>query len=246
MEKQFITSSLTKARDACSRETAQEAAQTLQHAPPQDVLQWGVEQFGKSLTLACSFGLEDVVLVDLLHRIDPGIDIFYLDTGLLFEETHQTRERLSERYGKAFIRVIPDLTLREQEAIHGEALWKRDAHACCTIRKVEPLRRFLKDYQAWCTGIRREQAPTRAHAQAVEWDAQFQMVKINPLVGWTMEEVWDYVHQHNVPYNPMHKRMYPSIGCIPCTNPVRPGEDSRSGRWPGQSKTECGLHLKTE
>ncbi|MDR6227395.1 phosphoadenylyl-sulfate reductase [Desmospora profundinema] len=243
MEKQFWTSSIpTETREGADREAVQEAVQTLRYASPQEVLYWSVERFGKSMTLACSFGLEDVVLVDMLHQIDPQIDVFYLDTGLLFRETHQTRERLTKRYGKSFIRVSPNLSLNEQEAIHGEALWKRDPHACCAIRKVEPLGRFLSDYRVWCTGIRREQSPTRAHAEMVEWDSLFHMAKLNPLARWTMDDVWDYVRKNGVPFNPMHERWFPSIGCIPCTKQVEPGEDGRAGRWPGLAKTECGLH----
>ncbi|WP_107727746.1 phosphoadenylyl-sulfate reductase [Desmospora activa] len=232
----------TEVAEVSDQEAVKEAAQALRRSSPQEVLQWGVGRFGNSFTLACSFGLEDVVLVDMLFQLNPEIEIFYLDTDLLFAETHQTRERLSKRYGKHFIRVVPELSLKEQEEDYGETLWKRDPHTCCAIRKVEPLRRFLSDYRAWCTGIRREQSPTRSQAETVEWDEIFQMAKLNPLAHWTIEEVWDYVHKNRVPFNPMHEQMYPSIGCIPCTQQVRPGEDSRAGRWRGMSRTECGLH----
>lgn len=224
------------------REVVKEAAQALRYASPQEVLRWGVGQFGKSLTLACSFGLEDVALVDMLFQLDSKVDIFYLDTGLLFPETHRTRERLTERYGKHFIRVLPELSLDEQEEAYGEALWERDAHTCCTLRKVKPLRRFLGRYRSWCTGIRREQSLTRSRVETVEWDGIFHMAKLNPLAHWTTGDVWDYIRKNDIPHNPMHERMYPSIGCIPCTHPVRSGEDSRAGRWRGNSKTECGLH----
>lgn len=213
---------------------------------PWEVLRWGAEKFGKSMVLACSFGYEDVALVHMLHRVAPETDIFYLDTDLLFPETYETRDRLAKALDKTFIRVRPEYSLEEQAKLWGEELWKRDANACCGIRKVNPLRRFLKGYSAWCTGIRREQSPTRAHTEVVEWDYQFGLLKLNPLAYWSAKEVWAYIREHNIPYNPMHDRRYPSIGCVPCTRQVQPGEDSRAGRWSGMDKTECGLHPSGE
>jgi phosphoadenosine phosphosulfate reductase len=227
------------------REALQKAAEDLRDAHPSEILAWGVRQFGtRSIALACSFGVEDVALVDMLHRIDPDVDVFYLDTDLLFPETYQTRDRLAERYGKRFIRISPELTLEQQAEGWGERLWERDPNLCCRLRKVEPLTKVLAGYSAWITGIRREQSPTRAHAEVVEWDESFGLVKLNPLAYWTHEQVWDYVWEKKVPYNPLHDRQYPSIGCAPCTRPVKPGEDVRAGRWPGFEKTECGLHVK--
>ncbi|WP_420894169.1 phosphoadenylyl-sulfate reductase [Staphylospora marina] len=223
------------------------AAETLRRAHPSDILEWGLRTFGqKGIALACSFGVEDVALVDMLHRLDPEVDVFYLDTDLLFPETLETRDRLSERYGKRFIRISPSLTLEEQAQKYGEKLWEKDPNLCCRLRKVEPLARVLTGYRAWITGIRREQSPTRARAEVVEWDEVFGLVKVNPLAFWTTKQVWAYVVENRVPYNPMHDRDYPSIGCMPCTRQVKPGEDPRAGRWPGKAKTECGLHVKPE
>lgn len=209
-----------------------------------DILEWAVQKFGSKLTLACSFGAEDVVLVDALQRVTNGhtVDIFYLDTHLHFPETYETRDRLEERYGITFKQVTPDLTLAEQEASYGPQLWKKDPNQCCYLRKVQPLERTLSSYAAWVTGIRREQSSTRRLARVVEWDDQFKLTKINPLVHWSHEDVWHYIRERDVPYNVLHDEQYPSIGCAPCTRPVGEGADARSGRWFGFEKTECGLH----
>ncbi|HBZ83833.1 MULTISPECIES: phosphoadenylyl-sulfate reductase [Brevibacillus] len=209
---------------------------------PQDVLVLAVENFAGNLVLASSFGAEDVVLIDMLHKLAPTIPVFYLDTNKHFAETYETRDKLQERYQTKFIQVLPQMTLAEQEEKHGAKLWETDPNLCCQIRKVEPLQRVLSGYDAWITGIRRDQAPTRAHAKKVEWDDKFNLVKFNPLADWTMDQVWEYIHANQVPYNPLHDRHYPSIGCSVCTRPVLPGQDPRAGRWAGFDKTECGLH----
>ncbi len=209
---------------------------------PQDVLVLAVENFAGNLVLASSFGAEDVVLIDMLHKLAPTIPVFYLDTNKHFAETYETRDKLQERYQTKFIQVLPQMTLAEQEEKHGEKLWETDPNLCCQIRKVEPLQRVLSGYDAWITGIRRDQAPTRAHAKKVEWDDKFNLVKFNPLADWTMDQVWEYIHANQVPYNPLHDRHYPSIGCSVCTRPVLPGQDPRAGRWACFDKTECGLH----
>lgn len=219
-------------------------AQHLSNANLTQILEWAIRKFGEKLTLACSFGAEDVVLVDALQRIPGGkkVDIFYLDTDLHFPETYETRDRLEERYGIRFKRVTPDLTLDEQQASYGPALWRKDPNRCCYLRKVQPLEKTLSEYDAWMTGIRREQSPTRRNAQIVEVDQRFRLTKVNPLVHWTSDDVWAYIRERDVPYNPLHDERYPSIGCAPCTRPVHEGEDPRSGRWSGFQKTECGLH----
>ncbi|MBA4601504.1 phosphoadenylyl-sulfate reductase [Thermoactinomyces mirandus] len=210
---------------------------------PQDIIRWGIEQLGvSSLALACSFGCEDIALLDMALKVNPDLDIFYLDTDLHFKETYEVRDRLSGKYQKQFIRVSPDLTLEEQAVKYGEKLWKKDPNLCCNLRKVEPLKKYLRNYQGWITGIRREQAPTRAHAEVVEWDQGFQLIKLNPLAFWNSKQVWNYIFKNQLPYNPLHDHRYPSIGCEPCTRPVLPGEDPRAGRWSGTDKIECGLH----
>ena len=224
-------------KEALIRQKAEE----FEDASPETVIRWAVETFPK-ITFACSFGAEDVVLVDMLQKISPQTDIFYLDTDFHFKETYETRDRLADRYGVSFIQVKPELTPEEQAAQYGDELWKRDPNLCCNLRKVEPLSKFLAHYEAWITGIRREQAPTRANAKKVEYDTKFGLVKFNPLAAWKTEDVWRYIRENNVIYNPLHDRSYPSIGCEHCTRPVKPGEDPRAGRWSGTGKIECGLH----
>ncbi|MCL6455054.1 MAG: phosphoadenylyl-sulfate reductase [Alicyclobacillus sp.] len=211
-------------------------------ASPQEILQDALRLI-PNITFACSFGAEDMVLLDMLMALDVRAHVFYLDTNVLFPETYALRDEAVERYGIPNLRqVLPDVTLSEQARVYGEALWARDPNRCCLIRKVQPLERVLSAYDGWITGIRREQAPTRANAKVVEWDAKFGLVKVNPLVRWTEGQVWRYIREHKVPYNPLHDQNYPSIGCLHCTKPVQPGEDPRSGRWAGFDKTECGLH----
>lgn len=224
-------------KEALIREKAEE----FENASPETVIRWAVETF-PNITFACSFGAEDVVLVDMLQKISPKTDIFYLDTDFHFKETYETRDRLAEKYGLSFIQVKPAITPEEQAEIHGDELWKRDPNACCNIRKVEPLTKILNKYDAWITGIRRDQAPTRANAKKVEYDTKFGLVKFNPLAAWTSDDVWNYIRANGVIYNPLHDQNYPSIGCEYCTRPVMPGEDPRAGRWSGTDKTECGLH----
>ncbi|GAA3411894.1 phosphoadenylyl-sulfate reductase [Paenibacillus hodogayensis] len=218
-----------------------DAAETFETASPEDLIQWAVAKF-PNITFACSFGAEDVVLVDILQKISPSTDIFYLDTDLHFKETYETRDRMEAHYGMKFVRVSPKLTLEEQATQHGDELWKSEPTACCNIRKVEPLTAILGQYEAWITGIRRDQAPTRANSKKVEYDVKFGLVKFNPIADWTSEQVWDYIREHNLIYNPLHDQYYPSIGCEKCTRQVLPGEDPRAGRWSGFEKTECGLH----
>lgn len=218
-----------------------EAAESFENQSPEALIAWAVEKF-PNITLACSFGAEDVVLVDMIQKISPESDIFYLDTNVHFQETLDTRDRLAQHYGLKFVQVLPKLTLEEQAAQFGEELWKSDANQCCNIRKVDPLTDILKNYDAWITGIRRDQAPTRANAKKVEYDVKFGLVKFNPLASWTSEDVWNYIRTNNIIYNPLHDNNYPSIGCSHCTRQVMPGEDPRAGRWAGNEKTECGLH----
>ncbi len=215
----------------------------------QDVLAYALDRFDGQIVLACSFGAEDVVLVDMIQRINNGTPLFFLDTDFLFTETYELKDKIIDRYKLSPDQVIQmksELTPEQQVREFGEALWLRDPNQCCQLRKVEPLTRVLKRYAAWITGIRREQSADRAEAPFLEWDQRFGLVKINPLVKWTSADVWEYIKLHDVPYNPLHDQNYPSIGCTHCTGPVNPGEDPRSGRWRNSSKTECGLHKKDE
>ena len=212
---------------------------------PQDVLAAAIERYGQKMVLACSFGAEDVVLADMVHRINPAVPLFYLDTDFLFPETYATRDRIIERYQlkpAQVIQVKSLLTPQQQAESHGDALWASHPDQCCQLRKVEPLTRVLKGYDAWITGIRRDQAPSRANAGLIEWDEKFTLIKVNPLARWTWADVWSYIKVYEVPYNPLHDHNYPSIGCTYCTAPVAPGDDPRAGRWKNFTKTECGLH----
>ncbi len=207
-----------------------------------EIVDWVARTYAPNAVLACSFGLEDCVLVDLASRHGQGVTAFYLDTQLLFPETYATRDHLAERYGVRFVAIRPVKDVEQQAQTHGPALWRRDPDLCCRLRKVEPLQAHLSGQRAWITGIRREQSPARAGAPYVGWDDRFGLVKANPLAGWTAQDVWDYVRRQDVPHNPLHAQGYPSIGCWPCTRAVRPGEPPRAGRWSGRGKTECGLH----
>jgi phosphoadenosine phosphosulfate reductase len=212
---------------------------------PPEIVAAAIERYAPKIVLACSFGAEDVVLMDMVHRINPSVPLFYLDTEFLFPETYATRDRVIERYQlkpEQVIQVKSLLTPEAQMEQHGEALWTRHPDQCCELRKVEPLTRVLKGFDAWITGIRRGQSPARANAKLIEWDQKFQLVKVNPLAKWTWEDVWTYIRVYEVPYNELHDRHYPSIGCTHCTSPVMPGEDPRAGRWKNFTKIECGIH----
>ena len=212
--------------------------------PAAEVLRWGLRQFGESLAVASSFGAEDVVLIDAASRLGAKFRVFTLDTDFLFPETYALIDRIESRYGIAVERARSEYTPEAQAEKFGAELWASKPDQCCQLRKVEPLKKQLAGLAAWVTGVRRDQAPTRANTRKVEWDAKFGLVKINPLADWNWQQVWDYIRAHDVPYNPLHDRNYPSIGCTYCTRPVQPGEDPRAGRWSGFNKTECGLHLK--
>ncbi|MEQ1794634.1 MAG: phosphoadenylyl-sulfate reductase, partial [Nitrospira sp.] len=216
------------------------ASDAFESQQPQDVLNDAIKRFAPKIVVACSFGAEDVVLVDMVHRIDPTIPLFYLDTEFLFPETYATRDRIIQQYAlkpAQVIQVQSLLTPDQQAAQHGPTLWSTEPDRCCQLRKVEPLTRVLKGYDAWITGIRRDQSPTRANAGLIEWDSKFQLVKVNPLARWTWADVWTYIKVYEVPYNPLHDQNYPSIGCTHCTAPVAPGEDPRAGRWKTFTKT---------
>lgn len=206
------------------------------------LLRWAAKNFGKRAKLACAFNIEDCVLVDLIARHQLSIPIFTLDTGVLFDETKTLWRTIETRYGLTIEPVTPELDLNDQAARYGETLWLKDAELCCKLRKVLPLQTALAPLSAWITGIRREQNQHRAEARDVEWDARFGLLKLNPLVHWTQQDITDYVKAHDVPTNALHQQGYPSIGCQPCTSPVALGEDPRAGRWRGRAKTECGLH----
>lgn len=205
-----------------------------------EVLRWAHETFGDRLTTASSMG--DEVLVHLLGTTLRDADVFFLDTGYHFAETLGTRDAYDAMLPVRIRTILPRLTVAEQDAEHGPRLHDRDPNLCCAMRKVEPLDRALSDKDAWVTGMRREDAPTRTDIELVGWDEKRGMVKLNPIAGWTQDDVDRYVEEHGVFLNPLRQSGYASIGCAPCTRPVAEGEDPRAGRWSGSDKVECGLH----
>jgi len=221
------------------------AAGLLEAEQPLDILRWASEGTDARVTFATGFGPEGCVIIDLIGRHQLPIDVFTLDTGLLFPETYALWHELELRYGVTIRAVRPKRTVAEQAASLGDSLWEREPNRCCELRKVEPLASAIAEakFTAWITAIRREQTPERANAKVVERDRRFGIIKVNPLVRWTRADLWRHVLDHQIPYNPLHDQGYPSIGCAPCTSKVAPGEDPRSGRWRGQGKNECGLHL---
>ncbi len=221
------------------------AAEALEPLSPEAILAWSTSNLPR-VTFATGFGVEGCVLIDMVARANLPIDLFTLDTGVLFSETHSLWKQLERRYGVTIRSVKPAQTLAEQAAAHGDRLWERDPDACCALRKVAPLTATLQNYDAWITAIRRDQTATRATAQHVEWDGRNGLVKVNPLLRWTSDDVWRYVRANDVPFNELYERDYRSIGCAPCTTPVRPGEDPRAGRWRSREKNECGLHIKLQ
>jgi phosphoadenosine phosphosulfate reductase len=231
------------ARPAITREDLSRSAQELETSSAVDILRWAADRFAPRLTFATGFGMEGCVLVDLIATHALPVDIFSLDTGLLFPETYDLWTRLESRYGVSIRAVHPAHSVSEQAEREGPELWTRDPDRCCDLRKTEPLTGVLRDFDAWVSAIRRDQTPERSGTPAVGWDSRFGIAKISPLVRWTFSDVQAYVRDHDVPVNPLHARGYPSIGCMPCTSPVQAGEDLRAGRWRGREKKECGLHL---
>lgn len=208
------------------------------------VLEWAYNVYPEEkIVYASSFGAEAIVLIDIIQQVKPDAHIVFLDTDLHFPETYEVIRQIEKKFPRLNIeKKKPALTLEEQAAEYGSALWKRDPNQCCQIRKVIPLRETLIKKDAWISGLRREQSPTRAGTEFINKDSKFHNIKICPLIHWTWDEVWSYIRKHDLPYNQLHDHHYPSIGCFPCTQAVGADGDSRAGRWSGMSKTECGLH----
>lgn len=208
-----------------------------------NVLRWAYDEYDEGLVYACSFGVEGIVMIDLIAQIKPTAKVVFLDTGLHFPETYALIEEVKQRYPQLAIEMKKPVDSVEQQAEKlGDKLWERQPDRCCYLRKVIPLREALSGATAWLSGLRREQSPSRSQTNFINKDETFQSVKICPLIHWTWEEIWAYVDQQQLPYNPLHDQGYPSIGCVPCTLPGDMATGSRSGRWADQTKTECGLH----
>jgi phosphoadenosine phosphosulfate reductase len=223
--------------------TITRAAPAFEGASPEDILAWAIGTFAKRIVLACSFGgPTGMVALDMALRIDAGIPVYYLDTGLLFPQTHALIALVKARYGIEPICIAATTSIADQRNTHGAALWEHDPETCCSIRKVGPHCEFLQRYDAWISGLRRDQSPTRARLPVVQVDPWTGATKVNPLARWDEGEIWRYVRKHKLPYNELHDRGYSSIGCIPCTRAVSRGEHPRAGRWPAFDKLECGLH----
>ncbi|MDF3048809.1 MAG: adenylylsulfate reductase, thioredoxin dependent [Pseudonocardia sp.] len=216
------------------------AAQLGPHATAEQVLAWAAEMFGHRMIVASN--MQDAVLVDLAAQAQPGVDVLFLDTGYHFAETIGTRDAISARYDVTIVNAEPEHTPAQQDALLGRDLFAREPDRCCFLRKVVPLRRTLAGYDAWVTGVRRVEAPTRANTPLITWDDQHGLVKVNPIAAWSDDEMQAYIDEHRVLVNPLVAAGYPSIGCRPCTAKPLPGADPRSGRWAGRAKTECGLH----
>ena len=210
---------------------------------PKAILDWAVHTFGDDLAQGTGFGPSGIVIMHMLADLRPGTTVFYLDTDLLFPETYELCDDLDEQLDVDVTRVHGGLSLDEQAEQEGDELWNRNPNRCCFLRKVKPLKNFLADRRAWITGVRRDQSEARADADILSWEPQYGVFKINPLANWTQKEVWKYLFEHNLPYNPKHDQGYPSLGCVPCTEPVEGADGySREGRWGDADKTECGLH----
>jgi len=214
----------------------------LETATPLEILQWTVETYYPKLTMATAFGPEGCVILYILSKINPKVHVFNLDTGYQFKETLELRDEIARKYGIEVEMKRADTTVEDYEAQHGGPVYKSNPDQCCFDRKVVVLRKAAIGFDAWMSGIRRDQSPDRAKAPIVGWDKKFNLVKISPLANWTKKDVWKLITDEKIPYNPLHDQGYTSIGCWPCTRAVMFGEDERAGRWSGFKKTECGLH----
>jgi phosphoadenosine phosphosulfate reductase len=218
----------------------QGAAELGPDASPADLIAWTDRNFGNGYIVASN--MQDGVLVHLAAQTRPGVDVLFLDTGYHFAETIGTRDAVEAVYGVNVVNVRPEASVAEQDELLGKDLFARDAAECCRLRKVVPLKKSLSGYNAWITGIRRVEAPTRANAPLISFDEGFGLVKINPIAPWSDDEMQAYIEANGILVNPLVEEGYPSIGCAPCTRKPEPGSDPRSGRWAGIAKTECGLH----
>jgi phosphoadenosine phosphosulfate reductase len=220
---------------------ADAAGSELEGAHPTEVLRWAGDTFGSRFAITSSMG--DAVLTSLAAEAAPGIEVIFLDTGYHFPQTLETRDRVAAELDVKVVTARPQLTVAQQNVKYGQSLYARDPDLCCAMRKVEPLNRLLRGYEAWGSGIRRDESPSRANTPVVGWDARRHMVKVNPLACWTQADVDAYAAERGVIVNPLVELGFASIGCAPCTRRVSAGEDARAGRWAGQDKTECGLHV---
>jgi phosphoadenosine phosphosulfate reductase len=211
---------------------------------PEDALRWAAETYGDKLAVVTSFQPTGIVTLHMLSEIAPNTPVLTLDTGLLFPETYALMDELEERLNLNLIRIRPAQTIQQQAESFGAELWDRDPDQCCNLRKTVPLNLALDGYEAWSTGLRRDQTAGRKATPIVSWDTKYNNVKLSPFATWTEEMIWTYIAAHELPYNKLHDQNYPSIGCFTCTHPVAPDAiDKRAGRWVKHEKTECGIHI---
>lgn len=223
------------------QEVASIAGPDLEMAPAELIIEWAVENFGEKFCITSS--MSDTVLADIASKVAPGIDVVFLDTGYHFAETIGTRDAVAATLPVNLITVGAEGTVAEQDAAEGKDLFARDPDRCCFLRKVEPLQDALAGYEAWATGLRRDETHNRVITPVVGWDPNKQKVKVSPIARWTQDAVDRYIAENDVLVNPLQYDGYPSIGCWPCTQRVAPGADARSGRWANSDKNECGIHF---
>jgi len=226
--------------DTDLRTLAARGSAALRGASAAEVVAWTADTFGDRFVVASN--MQDAVLVHLVAQARPGVDVLFLDTGYHFAETIGTRDAVAQTYGVNIVTAQAELSVAEQDQVHGKDLFAREPDRCCAMRKVAPLRAGLAGYDAWVTGVRRVESPTRADTPLVSYDETFQLLKVNPLAAWSDEAMHAYITEHSILVNMLVDAGYPSIGCAPCTAKPLPGADARSGRWAGRAKTECGLH----
>lgn len=211
----------------------------LDTAYPQDILKWAHERYGDKLVVVTSFQITGIVTLHMLRQITDNVQVMTLDTGLLFPETYQLIDDVESALDITVQRIKPTLSLPTQAREHGSLLWETNPNQCCNLRKTIPLHDALQPYSAWVTGLRRDQSPTRANTPVIDWDTRNDMLKVMPFATWTEDMLWTYLNAHDLPYNPLHDRGYPSIGCYTCTLSGK----GRDGRWSNTAKTECGIHV---
>lgn len=217
-------------------------SERLELATPVEILRYAIDRFAPRFTMATAFGPEGMTLIHMLAEIGPDTPIFNLDTGYQFAETLALRDQVKSRYGIEVELKRPDTTVEQYEALNGGPVYKTDPNRCCFDRKLRVLHQAARGMHAWASAIRREQSTDRARVPIVGWDHKFQLVKISPLANWTKQQVWKLINEQQIPYNPLHDKGFPSVGCWPCTRATSMGEDERAGRWSGFEKKECGLH----
>ena len=232
------------------KDRAEEFNEILKGKSPEEILSFFMVEMGSKVKLGSSLGAEDQVLTDMMVKIHPKPDIFTLDTGRLFPETYETLDATNKKYGISIELYFPD-SARIQGMVKEKGINLfyesiENRKLCCYIRKIEPLKRALHGVEVWISGLRKDQSVTRFFTPLVEWDNTYNLLKVNPLLTWREKDVWDYIHEHDVPYNALHDKGFPSIGCQPCTRAIKPGEDVRAGRWWWEEpeQKECGLHVK--